>query len=423
MATTTATTPLNNTNGKQQASYQSINTTTNGQAANHHAAHGDGTISPSGTPTCGTGVFAPMAYLTRRDRVYRRLVGGLLIVILMVLTGLAYFAMRPEDNDSEAWRGSGGVVVTVTDDDHHGSTVVHNDDDESRKDLIRYRQVEMAEEALRRLNRHTRRQESSFMPTGCETTLMLLRHCEETGADAVDANGNNHCNHVGYERADYIATLFRSSNINNKNNDDDDDDTSNNNNSTPPAPPRRWPTPSYLYALTEIRKHQHRNYREWETLRPLAESASIDIHLIPSDPTVFVQGTYLPMLQAGELCNKLTVVSWKHSKFPALANAVGCGPDQGCPTFLSGDDYDSVWQIKFVFMVDPTAVAATTSTNGTRTMTATSSSFSSSRRKPHKPRWHVYGTVVPQGFDPLAVRADRYNDGVVEVINGSLPLL
>jgi hypothetical protein len=188
--------------------------------------------------------------------------------------------------------------------------------------------------------------------------------------------------------------------------------------------------------VTDIRKHQLRNYRQWETLRPLAESMTMttriegvdgtttavldnNIRLIPSDPSVFARGTYLPLLQSGDLCgNKITVVAWEYPTMSALANAVGCGPDQGCPTEMAADDYDHVWQIDFIF--PPVAVAAPVEALNETTIT------SSSRRKPHKQRWHVYGNVVAQGFDPLAIsranRGDNDNeDG--SAVNGSLTLL
>lgn len=373
-------TPLNHKNTNGPSSYQSISTSTNDTTID--ITNG---VSPAGnsfsscSSSCGTGVLAPMKNIIRRDRQYRRLVGMIFLVILVALSSLIYAALRPGDHYSAAGRHG------ENDDDSAFDVPVLDDEKEKRAE-----QAQTAQNALQMLNHHHHKQNRA-MPNGCETTLVLLRHCEKDGTDSVDSDGNVHCDHLGYEHARYIATLF-SAKIS----------TVNTNETTTPA---RWPTPSYLYSLTDIRK-RHKNYREWETLRPLADSIGIEIHLIPSDPLEFTQDTYIPMLQSGGLCGKVTVVAWKHTLFPDLANAVGCGPDQGCPISLSEDDYESVWQIQLVFF-DP-KFDNNNNNNGTA---AFSSPSSTTDRQKQQRQWYVYGTVVSQGFDPLAFDSASYDGG------------
>lgn len=315
-------------NGQRPTSYQSISSAADKEA-----------VSPANA-TCGTGVLSPMESLTRRDRWYRKLIGGLLLSILIMLGSMVYFSRRPASNrngnafDRDAYNNAFNADL-----------------------LLREEQQERAKTVLHAINHHHHRQHIA-MPNGCETTLLILRHCEKYGKDAIDENGDDHCNYIGYQRAEYIATLFGNE--------------------------TRWPIPTQLFALTEIREN-NKNYREWETLRPLSKLVGVDIEMIPSDSSVFAQGTYIPLLQEGYLCGQVIVVAWKHSLFPNLANAVGCGPDQGCPTAHPEDDFDTVWQIKFVF--DPPI--------------ATVHPY---KRLSPKPHWFVYGNLAAQGFDPLAFR-------------------
>jgi hypothetical protein len=364
---------LLNQNAQRPTSYQSIISS----SVPDTPTNGTGERSVLSTPwigTCGIrGVWSPMQYLKQRDHQYRKLVTGLFIVVLIALmSSLTYVG---DDKSTIGYQRA--KLLGMADHTENDDFNFYDDDymttRQSEKDR---RQEQTANDALDALN-HDLFQQYRAMPKGCETTLLILRHCEKNGLDARDSNGNYHCNHLGYERARYIATLFG-------------------NTTTTTSSTRthvsRWPNPSYLYALTDIRK-RHKNFREWETLRPLSESIHVPIHLILPDPWIFSHDTYMPMVRSGELCGKLVVVAWKHSLFPVLANAVGCGPDQGCPTFLSEDDYGSVWQIKLLFLDNPN----TLHDGNHREM------LSLSRH------WHVYGTVVPQEFDPLAF-SSAYQD-------------
>jgi len=77
-----------------------------------------------------------------------------------------------------------------------------------------------------------------------------------------------------------------------------------------------------------------------------------------------------------------------------LAHRLGCGPAQGCPLDYKGRSFDEAWQIKFSYK-------------------RPEHSKSKSLTVPSKPEWNVYGSVQPEGFDPLAFskRAGDYPSG------------
>jgi hypothetical protein len=113
----------------------------------------------------------------------------------------------------------------------------------------------------------------------------------------------------------------------------------------------------------------------------------------------------------------------------SLAAALGCGPDQGCPISWYDDDFDSVWQIKFLYnptidhptwdsinkmvtILPSPRVAATTRVGGNTTAGGTRRL----RKKKHEesfvlPGWHVLGTVTRQYFDPLEFSSGKTKFG------------
>jgi hypothetical protein len=151
---------------------------------------------------------------------------------------------------------------------------------------------------------------------GCETTIMLIRHCEK-------GNLKSHCSFMGYERSVYLASLFGDN--------------------------ARWPVPAEIYALADDRTHKL-NFREVETVAAIADQQNV-----PVDRTYAVTDTkalanhLLNNVLEGSMCGKLVLVSWKHSDIPRLAHHLGCGPLEGCPWDYKGKDFDSTWQIRYVF--------------------------------------------------------------------------
>ena len=82
---------------------------------------------------------------------------------------------------------------------------------------------------------------------------------------------------------------------------------------------------------------------------PLAEKFNmthqVDTSYTASDSKALARHIH-GLLRTGDLCGKLAVVSWKHSKIPKLAADLACGPKQGCPHRYAGSEFDTTWQIK-----------------------------------------------------------------------------
>jgi len=180
--------------------------------------------------------------------------------------------------------------------------------------------AKVAAQALDRLNHHIAKQ-SRHVEKLCESTILLTRHCEKEGPYTTDAKDETeHCSYIGYERASHLASLF--------------------------GPDARWPTPSHLFALTPARRGDHLNFREWETLKPLSDQSAVVTEI---QSRMSLPKQYFELLQSGDLCGKVVVVSWKHEFIPELARNLGCGPKNGCPNAYPEESFDQVWQLKFVF--------------------------------------------------------------------------
>jgi hypothetical protein len=159
---------------------------------------------------------------------------------------------------------------------------------------------------------------NSTAPAGCESTILLIRHCDKGGLHSEDEDHDQHCSYVGFERAHFLPTLFGS----------------------------RWPNPSKLYALTEARKG-HKNYREIETLHPLSQKTGLEINSnFSTKQTEELAEHIFGSIRSGEMCGKLTVISWKHSHMPNLAHKLGW---KDAPTHYPKSSFDQVWQLKYVY--------------------------------------------------------------------------
>jgi hypothetical protein len=203
----------------------------------------------------------------------------------------------------------------------------------------------------------------SLLP-GCETTVLLMRHCEKFGPLTTRKNNNEHCSYLGLERAHFLPYIFGT----------------------------RWPNPSYLYALSPNRSSNF-NYRQLETLTPLSKALGIKISskFTEGEHDALAQDIFEKM-QTGDLCGKLTVVSWTHRSLPQLANSLGCSPDYemgGCPLAFPQTSFDEVWMLKYVYK--PTYV----------------------KKEKSWDKWVVYPTVTKMDFDPLefAFQAGDYAEG------------
>jgi hypothetical protein len=85
-------------------------------------------------------------------------------------------------------------------------------------------------------------------PEGCESTVVIIRHCEKGSV-------REHCAHIGFERAVYLATQFGF-------------DKS-----------ERWPAPSFIFAEGPGQRRSQRkmNFREMETVGPLADKVGVKV--------------------------------------------------------------------------------------------------------------------------------------------------
>jgi hypothetical protein len=221
---------------------------------------------------------------------------------------------------------------------------------------------------------------SHYPPVGCESTVLLMRHCEK-------GDIQEHCSYTGYQRAAYLSTLF--------------------------GPHSRWPTPTYIYATSAgPRGHAHKkmNFREIETAAPLALVNNLtmddkyddeqigDLAKVILDRIKSAVGPGEHDHETTNLCGKVQVVIWKHSNIGRLARHLGCGHHEGCPIDYKGRTFDDVWQIRFV--------------NHAFTLEqhSTTKHLKKHRNNKHRsvdipvshPQWTVYGYVTQQNFDPLA---------------------
>ncbi|KAI2500476.1 hypothetical protein MHU86_14021 [Fragilaria crotonensis] len=202
---------------------------------------------------------------------------------------------------------------------------------------------------------------------GCESTIMLIRHCDKDGPLTTDQERNRHCSYEGFQRAYHLANLFGT----------------------------RWPIPSKLYALTGGRKG-HKNYREIEVLEPLASKIGVEINSKYS--TMHTQRAAEEIydeLRSGNLCGKLTVFAWKHSHMPELAHALGW---KDAPSHYPARSFDQVWQIKYVY--DPPAVYKEYRHHGEE-HEKRALRTSSRQALAKTPKWVVFGNIGYQNFDPL----------------------
>ena len=253
------------------------------------------------------------------------------------------------------------------------------------------------------LNRRT----NASIPSGCETTLIMVRHCEKEGVETVDKNGNEHCNYLGYERAYFIPSLFGSRTTKND---------------------AKWPVPTALFALAPQRS-KNMNFREVETLVPLANKYGLGIESDFPD-NIHMAKRLFQGLSTGDWCGTVVVISWKHSFFGDLAQQLGC---VDCPDDYPDRAFDEVWQLKYVYDVEHTPIIQASLAQPTNP-TPRISTFPSPKRQEHlrrelkktkkekregkrampDKRWSVYSSITNQNFDPLKFSASvgDYDGGI-----------
>ena len=158
----------------------------------------------------------------------------------------------------------------------------------------------------------------------------------------------------------------------------------------------QFPSPNKLYALSAARYNNnnkisknHKNFREVETMRPLSERFHLDVDErfgvkeegeLATDYFTSLSQSVMENIETFTRANNdrkdnstsssvedlakegrqkssnfalchdgMTVVNWKHSRIPTLAQALGCGTLEGCPKKYHGDDFDTVWLLTFQY--------------------------------------------------------------------------
>ncbi|GFH55005.1 hypothetical protein CTEN210_11481 [Chaetoceros tenuissimus] len=210
----------------------------------------------------------------------------------------------------------------------------------------------------------------SKIPKGCQGTLLLLPHCDSRFSILYGSSeDDDHCNYLGLQRSYYLITQFGKN--------------------------RRWNIPKDIYIFGS----RYSSQRAIETMNPLQNYYSIRGRTSPvlfDDKNVLVQ-EISALLKGGNMCGQtVTITTASNSDIPVLAMNLGCGPlnaGAGCPMKYEEQDFDSVWELRFVF-----------DEFGNQGLNYTLASNPLLRGKDieHTLRWRVYGNVVKERFDPLA---------------------
>lgn len=222
-----------------------------------------------------------------------------------------------------------------------------------------YQSNKLAADALFRLNNKT-----THAKSGCETTLLIIRHCEDLGGNLRYHNGTKHCSYLGFERSAYLATLFG-----------------------PDIEEDRWPVPSRLYGLWK-----GSNVRQYEILEPLSNKSGVPIEMYDFPGHKELVEDWFTLLGGGELCGRVGVVAWKHKVIRTLAASLGCGQQDGCPETWDDYDFDTVLELKYVFQ--PEKLQA----NGGKSIGYHSSETVKG--------WMIFGSLTQEGFDALEFGQD-----------------
>ena len=227
--------------------------------------------------------------------------------------------------------------------------------------------------------------EGSGIKSGCESTVIIIRHCEKLGPTSTDADGHQHCSYLGHERAHFLPTLFGGSG--------------------------KWPVPSLLYALSPERK-SHLTFRQIETIQPLATKYGLKINSDVTGNDQVVKD-YFSRLSRGKMCGKVALVCWRQDLIAPLAEDLACFD---CPSIYREDEFDEAWMLKFVYNVEGTAIL-----NDKNTLESSAGGRDLKKKKHEKNKnegeiaqqrtWSVYSSITKQNFDPLKFSNDSGDYG------------
>lgn len=221
------------------------------------------------------------------------------------------------------------------------------------------------------------------IPVGCESTLLLIRHCEDLGGHVRYEDGSSHCSYLGFQRSMYLATLFGAPHQN-------------------ASHAGRWPLPSKLYGLWN---HDGTNKRQYEVLRPLSDKSGVKIQMFDFESAPEeLRDNMFHLLSSGQFCNQVAVIAWKHKFIRPLAAELGCDQERGCPNQWDDYDFDTVWQLQYVYQPEELRAFPI------------EQSVATHNDKRLVEGWEVFGSVTHEDFDALEFKRDYY-DGSTESKN------
>ena len=278
-----------------------------------------------------------------------------------------------------------------------GANLVYDDlvrDPEKLESRLVKSYERIANQSMELLNELSNHDNDTVNPVvGCESTVLIIRHCEDLGGHVRYEDGSSHCSYLGFQRSLYLATLF-----------------GNETNST--ATTARWPLPAKLYGLWN---QDGSNKRQYEVLRPLSDKTGIPIKMFTFETAAEdLRDAVFELLRTGQFCNHVAVVAWKHKFIRPLAATLGCDQEKGCPGGTKGhadsaawDDYDfdTVWELQYVYQ--PEALRAYPQEESIR----------SHKHKRLTDGWKVFGSVTHENFDALAFKRSYYGNGADEEEN------
>lgn len=154
-------------------------------------------------------------------------------------------------------------------------------------------------------------QSSSSVPTSTPARIVIIRHAEKPGDDAVDNDSDGPgLSPKGVERANALAVTL----------------------------PRQYPHIDYIIATRPSRQSN----RPVLTVTPLAQKLNMPIDSTYRDKDYPALANAL--LTDSKYAGKTVLVCWHHGKIPQLAEALGVTPPQSP---WPSETFDRIWQIDF----------------------------------------------------------------------------
>ncbi|WP_327351475.1 hypothetical protein [Streptomyces sp. NBC_01304] len=162
--------------------------------------------------------------------------------------------------------------------------------------------------------------EATVSDAGRDTTIMIIRHGEkpghgEQGVDEAGRPDKKSLTRRGWRRADALPRLFAAE---------------------PGRPAPKLPRPATLFAAADTGPHAGA-HRMRQTVTPLSKA----LHL-PVDTSV-AEGQETRLATAALAAKAPVLISWEHSRIPAIVRALGAAQARGVPGKWP-ERFDLVWE-------------------------------------------------------------------------------